>query len=199
MKISIISTSQRENSQSSRIAKIIENYLSEIEDNLIITKIDLFGLRIPLWTSEKESNKIFWKKKWNEISSDLKSSDGFIYVVPEYGGMATPNSKNFFLLCNNGELSHKPGLLISISSGNGGSYPISELRSSSYKNTHIMWIPENIIIRNVEQFMPGNHGELIPNWLDARIKYSCNLLIKYAYYLKPIQKFINRKDFSNGM
>ena len=113
--------------------------------------------------------------------------------------MATPNSKNFFLVFNNGELFHKPGLLVSISSGNGGSYPISELRSSSYKNSHIMWIPENIIIRNVEQYCPGNHGALIPNWIDDRIKYSCNLLIKYAEHLKPIQQFINRKDFSNGM
>ena len=58
---------------------------------------------------------------------------------------------------------------------------------------------ENIIIRNVEQFSPGNHGELIPEWLDARIKNSCNLLTKYAHYLKPIQKIINRKDFGNGM
>ena len=90
-------------------------------------------------------------------------------------------------------------MIVSISSGNGGAYPISELRSSSYKNSHILWIPENIIIRNVKQFLPGKHGELIPDWLDDRIKYSCNLLIKYAEYLKPIQQIINRKDFSNGM
>ena len=138
-----------------------------------------------------------WKIK--KISSELTASDGFIFVVPEYGGMATPNSKNFFLVFNNGELFHKPGLIVSISSGNGGAYPFSELRSSSYKNSHILWIPENIIIRNVKQFLPGKHGELIPDWLDDRIKYSCNLLIKYAEYLKPIQKIINRKDFGNGM
>ena len=48
---------------------------------------------------------------------------------------------NIFLLCGNGEFSHKPGLIVSVSSGNGGAYPIAELRSSSYKNTHIMWIP----------------------------------------------------------
>ena len=85
-----------------------------------------------------------------KISNELETSDGFIMIVPEYGGMATPNSKNMFLLFNGGELFHKPGLIVSISSGKGGSYPISELRSSSYKNSHIMWIPENIIIRNVE-------------------------------------------------
>ena len=199
MKISIISTSQRENSQTSRIAKIIENFIVEIDSDLIISRIDMFDLRIPLWTSEKERNKIFWEKRWNQISSDLKSSDGFIYVVPEYGGMATPNSKNFFLLCNKGELSHKPGLLISISSGNGGSYPISELRSSSYKNSHILWIPENIIIRNVEQYNPGNHGNEITTWLDKRIDYCLNLLLGYSKYLVPVQKHINKEDFKNGM
>ena len=116
--------------------------------------------------------------------------------MPEYGGMATPNSK-IFLLCNKGELCHKPGLLIAISSGNGGSYPISELRSSSYKNTHIMWIQKILLIEMLNSFYL--EIILIPNWLDARIKYSCNLLTKYAFYLKPIQKMINRKDFGNGM
>ena len=126
-------------------------------------------------------------------------SDGFIFVIPEYGGMATPISKNFFLHCNKGELSHKPALVVSISSGNGGSYPISELRSSSYKNRHILWIPENIIIRNVEHFNPRNHGHLIPEWLDKRIDYVLNLLIEYSKCLRPISKLINRKDFGNGM
>ena len=199
MKISIISASHRKNSQSRRISKIIKDYILKKNNSLDFFSLDMFESNIPLWTSEKKENSKFWNKEIKLISSELASSDGFIFVVPEYGGMATPNSKNFFLVFNNGELFHKPGLIVSISSGNGGAYPISELRSSSYKNSHIMWIPENIIIRNVEQFSPGNHGELIPKWIDDRIRYTCNLLINYADYLKPIQKLINRKDFANGM
>ena len=113
--------------------------------------------------------------------------------------MATPAAKNIFLLCGNGEFAHKPGLIVSISSGNGGSYPISELRSSSYKNTHIMWIPENIIIRNVEEFNPGGHGTIIPEWLDDRIDYVLKLFFTYALNMKPIREIVNRKDFGNGM
>ena len=120
-------------------------------------------------------------------------------MVPEYGGMATPAAKNIFLLCGNGEFAHKPGLIVSVSSGNGGSYPISELRSSSYKNTHLMWIPENIIIRNVEEFNPWSHGKNIPNWLDDRIVYVLNLLLAYASNMKPLRTIVNRKDFGNGM
>ena len=199
MKISIISTSHRKNSESKRISKIFSDLIFELNSSVECFSLDMFELNIPLWTSEKKENSKFWDNKVKQISSELNSSDGFVFVVPEYGGMATPNSKNFFLIFNNGEVFHKPGLIVSISSGNGGAYPISELRSSSYKNSHIMWIPENIIIRNVEQFLPGNHGNLIPVWIDDRINYSCNLLLKYAEYLKPIQKFINRKDFANGM
>ena len=102
-------------------------------------------------------------------------------------------------MCGNGEFAHKPGLIVSVSSGNGGAYPIAELRSSSYKNTHIMWIPENIIIRNVEEFNPGSHGDNIPEWLDDRIDYVLELLLVYVSNMKPLRKLINRKDFGNGM
>ncbi len=199
MKISIISTSHRKNSESKRVSEIIKNIILKIDEDLKCYNLDMFEKKIPLWTSDERKKCKLWDEDFKKISSELISSDGFIIIVPEYGGMATPNSKNLFLIFNNGEFFHKPGLIISVSSGTGGSYPISELRSSSYKNSHIMWIPENIIIRNVEQFQPGKHGELIPNWIDDRIKYCCNLLIKYCEYLKPIQKFINRKDFRNGM
>lgn len=197
MKISIISASHRKNSQSNRVALILEKLLQEKFKNIKTFNFDLFKLNLPMWSEEEiEENR---KLLFDEFSSKLLKSDGFVFVIPEYGGMATPISKNFFLHCNKGELSHKPALLVSISSGNGGSYPISELRSSSYKNRHILWIPENIIIRNVEHFNPRNHGSLIPEWLDKRIDYVLNLLIEYSKCLQPISKLINRKDFGNGM
>ena len=199
MKISIISTSHQKNSQSNRVATFFTNFIKKIDSNVKCYNLDVEEQKIPLWTSQKAENQKFWEDKFKIISAELMSSDGFIIVVPEYGGMATPNAKNIFLVFNNGEFFHKPGLIVSISSGNGGAYPVAELRASSYKNSHIMWIPENIIIRNVEDFHPGNHGNLIPEWMDSRINYSCKLLIKYAVLLKPIQKIINRKDFANGM
>ena len=199
MKISIISTSHREKSESKRISNIMKSLILEIDKDVDCLILDMYRANIPLWTSEKSGDIEFWENDFKKISSELTSSDGFIFVVPEYGGMATPNSKNFFVVFNNGEVYHKPGLIVSISSGNGGAYPISELRSSSYKNSHINWIPENVIIRNVDKFILGSSSELIPNWLENRIKYSCTLLLKYSEYLRPIQKLINRKDFGNGM
>ena len=199
MKISIISASHRLNSQSIKVSTFLCNNLLNIDSKLDTFLLDLAEVSLPLWSSDKKNGKGVWGETWNSISDNLKNSDGFVLVVPEYGGMATPAAKNIFLLCGNGELAHKPGLIVSISSGNGGAYPISELRSSSYKNTHIMWIPENIIIRNVEEFNPGAHGKYIPEWLDNRIDYVLKLLLTYASNMKPIREIVNRKDFGNGM
>ena len=199
MKISIISASHRLSSQSKKVSTFLRNNLLNIDSKLDTFLLDLAELSLPLWSPDKKNGKGVWEKTWNSISDNFKKSEGFILVVPEYGGMATPAAKNIFLLCGNGEFAHKPGLIVSVSSGNGGAYPISELRSSSYKNTHLMWIPENIIIRNVEEFNPGVHGQNIPEWLDNRIDYVLKLFLTYASNMKPIRKIINRKDFGNGM
>ena len=199
MKISIISASHRINSQSKKISDLLHNNLLNIKSELEIFFLDLAVSSLPLWSPDKKNGKGIWGQTWNSISDNFKKSDGFILVVPEYGGMATAAAKNIFLLCGNGEFAHKPGLIVSVSSGNGGAYPIAELRMSSYKNTHIMWIPENIIIRNVEEFNPGGHGDNIPEWLDDRIDYVLKLLLAYASNMKPLREIINRKDFGNGM
>ena len=199
MKISIISASHRANSQSKKISDFLHNNLLNNKLDLEIFSLDLADASLPLWSPEKKNGKGIWEENWSSISDNLNNSDGFILIVPEYGGMATPAAKNIFLLCGDGELAHKPGLIVAVSSGNGGAYPIAELRSSSYKNTHIMWIPENIIIRNVEEFNPGSHGDNIPEWLDDRIDYVLELLLVYVSNMKPLRKLINRKDFGNGM
>ena len=199
MNISIISASHRINSQSKKISNFLHNSLININSDLDMFSLDLAKTPLPLWSPDKKNGKGIWGDTWNSISQNLIQSDGFILVVPEYGGMATPAAKNIFLLCGNGELAHKPGLIVSVSSGNGGAYPITELRSSSYKNTHIMWIPENIIIRNVEEFNPGEHGKNIPDWLDGRINYVLQLFLAYASNMKPLRDLVNRKDFGNGM
>ena len=199
MKISVISASHRINSQSDRVANIISSKLKNINPTTNLFNLDLSVSNLPLWSPDKKKESGIWGDPWKNISNQLNQSDGFIFVVPEYGGMATPHSKNLFLLCGDGELAHKPGLIISISRGNGGAYPIADLRSFSYKNTHIMWIPENIIIRNVEDYSPGEHGNSIPEWLDNRIDYSIEVLLAYSLNMKPLRKLINRKEFGNGM
>ena len=64
MKISIISTSHRKNSQSKRVSKIFKNFILEINSSIKCFNLDMFELNIPLWTSEKKDNLNFWEGKF---------------------------------------------------------------------------------------------------------------------------------------
>ena len=97
MKISIISASHRPNSQSKKISTFLQNNLLNINSELVLFFLDLAETAQPLWSPEKKNGKDIWGKPWKSISDNLDKSDGFILVVPEYGGMATPAAKNLFL------------------------------------------------------------------------------------------------------
>ena len=58
--------------------------------------MDLAESKLPLWSPDKKDGKGIWGDTWKSISKNLDSSDGFILIVPEYGGMATPVAKNIF-------------------------------------------------------------------------------------------------------
>ena len=90
MNISIIVASHRENSQSKRIAEIIESKL-KIFDKLIKTAfIDLASSNLPFWSPEKKEGIGIWSDAWKNVSNTLANSSGFVLVVPECGGMAAP-------------------------------------------------------------------------------------------------------------
>ena len=85
--------------------------------------------------------------------------------------------KNFFLYTKHSELAHKPALIVSISAGRGGSYPVHELRTSSYKNNRLCYIPEHLIIRNVESFLKQDSSNIKENqFIAQRIEQTLSLL-----------------------
>ena len=98
MKLSIISSSLRKDSQSKRVAKILNDRIKKISNKCNTFTIDLVNENCPFW-SNNYKNSNFYKYKWVDISKNFQSSNGFILVVPEYGGMASPLSKNLFLMC----------------------------------------------------------------------------------------------------
>ena len=130
----------------------------------------------------------------------LKESDSFIIVSPECHGMVPAKLKNFFLYCSRDELAHEPALIVAISAGLGGSYPIAELRISSYKNNRISYLPEHIIIRNVEKFLNEKNKKEFKILFDRLIE-CLNLLIVYTDSFKYLRKKIkfNFALYPNGM
>lgn len=201
MKIAIVSGSHRQNSESDRVSK----YLEARADSVAGASTYLFSLGgnpLPLWDEETRTGGEKWREVWGPVSAELHSSDGFVIVSPEWSGMVPSGLKNFFLLCQSGELAHKPGLIVTVSSGIGGSYPVAELRQSSYKNTRICYIPDHVIVRTSPQMLKGESAtEEHDKQLRARIDYSLRLLGEYSKAFRAVRGsgVIDSKSFPYGM
>lgn len=203
MKVSIISGSHREDAQSLKVAKVIQAYLDDgiSEESWLFS---LSGNPLPLWDQGVWDGDAEWKALLTPIKQQLASSDAFVVITPEWHGQVPAGLKNFFLLFGKNELGHKPALIVSVSSGDGGVYPVAELRMSSYKNSRICYIPEHIILRKVEKVLNENsadNDERSDNYYRERIQWSLNILKHYAIGLNQVRESgaTETDKFNNGM
>ena len=112
--------------------------------------------------------------------------------------------KNFFLMFNRFEMGHKPALIVALSSVDGGAYPVAELRMSSYKNNRLCYIPEHLILRNVEKILnedAADNDESADGYFSERISWTLEILRGYAVALKSMRETtqIHHDKFGNGM
>jgi len=203
MKIAVINGSSREQAQSLKVAAFIEKMLLDKGLSDSVYRFDLTDNPLPLWDESIWSGDKDWQELLNPISEELSSSDAFVVIAPEWHGMAPSGLKNFFLMWGRGELAHKPALIVSVSSGDGGAYPVAELRMSSYKNNRICYIPEQLIIRNVESVLndDGENNAEADEYFRARAEYALKILRGYAEALKGVRASGLTFDerFKNGM
>lgn len=197
LNIALVAGSSHNNSQSGKVARFLRQRLIEqghtTQDHSNI--IDLGLAPLPLWPAEDNG-------PWELYRQQLAAADAAIIIAPEWNGMACPAIKNFFIYASKAELAHKPGLLVGVSSGIGGAYPISELRASSYKNCRLCYLPEHLIVRQVEKVLnlaqPVDEAD---ERIHARIDYTLDVLVRYAHALKPVRAAIgfDNPAFANGM
>lgn len=195
--IAFIAGSSRANSQSSKVARFLRQRactlgLTTEQDSSVI---DLGLAPLPLWPAEDQG-------PWALYAEQLTDADAVVVISPEWNGMACPAIKNFFIYASKAQLAHKPGLLVGVSSGVGGSYPISELRASSYKNCRLCYLPEHLIIRQVEQVLnlPEASSE-DDQRIRERIDYTLGVLGLYSDALESVRAAVDMHDkrFTNGM
>jgi len=201
MKIAIISGSHRPQGESHRVARYIQNQLQElgVEDVYLFTLADN---PLPLWDEGLWGDDPKWKTLWGPVADQLRAAEGFVIVSPEWSGMVPAGLKNFFLLCDKELLAHKPALIVTVSASMGGTYPVAELRTSSYKNTRICYIPDHVIIRNIGRML---HGPEPADEQDAavrqRLNYCLKVLLEYTKALRLVRSsgVIDLKTFPYGM
>lgn len=202
MKFTIVSGSHRENSQSEKVGRFIERTLQEAGQDASV--YSLANNPLPLWEEKIWSGDEKWKALLTPVSEQLAASDGFVIIAPEWHGQVPPGLKNFFMMWGNGELAHKPALIVTVSSSDGGAYPVAELRMSSYKNNRICYLPEHIIVRHVESVLnadPAQNDADADDYFRRRISWTLDMLTDYAGALQAVReggKTFNA-DFSNGM
>lgn len=204
MKLLIISASQRAGSQSAKVGRYIaeSSFLSpHAMGYASIHHLELCQFNLPFWDGE-EDNK---GKHWPEIMQRVDEADALVLITPEWGGMASPLLKNFLLMCTREETAHKPALLISVSSGIGGTYPIVEVKMNALKNNKLVPIPDHLIIRNVSNVLnavPEGERDIA---LRERVQYSLYMLHQYAQALAPIrerhigQAYPKQQEYCYGM
>lgn len=202
MKILIISGSGRKESQSLKVANFIARAFGRLDQMIAVEVLDLHQANIPIdYDAPEEGGE--WYQNWLAISKQLSAADGYVLVSPEWNGMAAPAIKNMFAHIEK-EVADKPALLVGVSNGRGGGYPLTELRASSYKNCRICYIPEYLIIRNCEGVL--NHDEERPEstddmYLKQRIPYALKVLVEYTKALQSVRSSnaTDYKTYANGM
>ncbi|WP_437779848.1 NADPH-dependent FMN reductase [Sorangium sp. So ce1097] len=189
MKLAVISGSHRNGSESGKVARYVQQQLASAADVSSTYALDLADNPLPLWDPEVRQPSERWERVWSPISAELTASDAFVIVAPEWGGMVPAGLKNFFLLCSRGELAHKPALLVAVSSGTGGAYPIAELRMSSYKNTYVCYIPDHVIVRSVAGLLndPAAPQSQDDERIRARLRYAVGVLLQYGKALQQVR------------
>jgi len=206
MNLIIISASQRKQSQSAKVAQ----YLSEISTDYEKTMhFELCQYQLPLWDGEQTS-KLSEASDWGMINQHLNDADAVIVITPEWSGMASPLLKNFLMMCSSLDTAHKPVLLVAVSSGVSGVYPIAELRMNALKNNKLVAIPDHLIIRNVEEVLNDQKDSTsslskADEHIRHRIGYSLHMLSKYSKSLKTmraellIQPYENETQYAYAM
>jgi len=206
MKISIISGSHRNPSQSEKVARYIETTLADGFDDIEPWVFALADNPLPLWDQTLWEDSKEWEERLAPIRQQLVESDGFVIVSPEWHGQVPAGLKNFFLMFNRFELGHKPALIVTVSSADGGAYPVAELRMSSYKNNRLCYIPEQLVLRNVEKILNDDTestdtDESADEYFKERISWTLGILRGYAIALKSMRESteIHHDKFGNGM
>lgn len=184
MKLTIVSGSNRQDSNSLKAAKYL-SVVAKAQQFSEVEIIDLSKVATAFWNEAAWANADEWAPM-RELTAKLANSDAFIFISPEWHGMATPMIKNFLMFCGQNEVGHKPVLLASVSAGLGGTYPISELRMTGSKNNHVCFIPDHLIFRNANDLFK-TEGQITDEALHGRADHVVKSLSLYAKALAPVR------------
>ncbi|MCY3804424.1 MAG: NAD(P)H-dependent oxidoreductase [Candidatus Saccharibacteria bacterium] len=193
-KILIITGSSQANSQSLRIGQYIKSAGEKLDLNLDL--VDLHEINLPIFLNQTAN-------QWPQLAKQLSTAEGYIWIIPEWNGGANPSIKNMLLYTDVTLLGHKPVLLIGISAGKGGFYPIMDTKSVGQKDPRYVIIPDCLVINRCQEvLLTNNLDEQAEDYqLKLRINYILKILNLYIKNLNNLRqsKIIDYKTYPFGM
>lgn len=201
MKFGIIIGSMQQDSNSAKVGSYLASNLKNSGHDVF--SLDLGKIPLPMWDNSIWKGDKDWAERLGPINAELTTCDGFVVISPEYHGMVPAALKNFFLCFGKEVLGHKPAFIVGVSSGVGGTYPIAELRMSSYKNSRICYTPEHCIVRYADTVLntDGDNDAESDAKTRERLDYGLQVLIEYTKALQLVRQsgVIDHEKFPNGM
>jgi azobenzene reductase len=204
MHITIVIGSHRQVSNSAKVGSLVSEILLQQNPDLHISTIDLGKNPLPIWNEKVWEGDPSWSEILNPHRENLNQTDSLVIISPEYSGMASPALKNFFLFWGGETLAHKPAMIVGVTDSlHNGSYPIAELRASSYKNTRLLYIPDHVIVRSADG-LPNTIAEIKEKEqlrTISRLEHGTKVLLAYTESLKPMRAKTNfdYEQFTYGM
>jgi NAD(P)H-dependent FMN reductase len=189
MQLVIVSGSNRKNSNSRKVANYIRDHAANPAGFTAVDVIDLHEVDLPLWDESVWAGAEKCKTTWAPLALRLQAAMAVVLVAPEWAGMVPAQLKNFLLLASNKELAHKPAMIVGVSSGLGGAYPVAELRMSGYKNNHVVFVPDHLVIRDATNLLNGPTPQSkVDEEVRDRVVYSTRVLGEYAKALTQVRE-----------
>ena len=188
LKVLIISGSTQAGGQSLKVAQYINAFLQS--ENIQSLVLDLHKTKIPFFGHHQADKN--WSTTWQRISEKLKKAQAIVLISPEYNGGPSPALLNLMLYVAD-ELKNKPVLLVGVSAGRGGAYPLAALRQNGGKDPQYLVIPQSLIVSQVYNLLNDydfKKADLSASDQEVRqlIKDNLLILLDYAEVLSKMDK-----------
>lgn len=174
LQIAILSGSARKDNNTVRVSEVINRHLKDQGVPVILLYVGELNLPIYSETEEVEEARKF--------CAAIEESDGLIVVTPEYHGSFSGVVKNAIdYLDEDKELKAKPVGLVGVSSGRGGTRPLSHLRDV-FRALDAVIIPTQIAVTGAGNAVENE--KFIDPTNQKRLKEFSQELLWYAKVLR---------------
>ncbi len=195
MNVIIISASMRGGSQSLKVSNWLSAHAGTIGFDSEV--LDLHECKLPLFDNGETV-----AENQASLLEKLSNADAYIFVSPEWNGMMSHGLINMLHYVEK-EMAYKPVMLVGVSAGRGGIYPIAQMKQLGGKNRHYIVSPENLVVSGVgSAFNSPELNQDEPDFvLKQRAEYSLNVLLELAKSMTQVRSsgVLDFENFANGM